>query len=304
MIAVALAVVIATSVGIGCEHRFATAPQLARRALALMLYVLLPFISYVNIAHLRVTLAGGAGLGFAYVAVAVVGLIAWRVGRSRLHLSDRRLGAVICSVIVVNTGYLGFPMVVALLGTGALPSGIAYDQLVSGPSVFLIAFAVGAALGDAGGDDPRARARGFVTRNPPLLAVIAGLLVPSSLAPNPLPAISHVVVYGLLLLGFFAVGIYLSSERRADGAALLERPDAPVLLALGLRVVVAPLIVLGLSTLIVRVPHAYLLDAAMPTGINSLIVGHAYGLDQRLIATIIVWSTAAVLVVGLVASAL
>jgi predicted permease len=42
----------------------------------------------------------------------------------------------------------------------------------------------------------------------------------------------------------------------------------------------------------------------MPSGINSLIVGHAYGLDQRLIATVIVWSTAAVLLIGLVAAAL
>jgi predicted permease len=36
----------------------------------------------------------------------------------------------------------------------------------------------------------------------------------------------------------------------------------------------------------------------MPSGINSLIIGHAYGLDQRLIATVIVWSTLLVLVVG------
>ena len=37
----------------------------------------------------------------------------------------------------------------------------------------------------------------------------------------------------------------------------------------------------------------------MPTGLSALIVGHAYGLDQRLIATIIVWSTAVALVAGL-----
>jgi predicted permease len=30
----------------------------------------------------------------------------------------------------------------------------------------------------------------------------------------------------------------------------------------------------------------------MPTGITTLVIGHAYGLDQRLIATIIIWSTA------------
>lgn len=50
------------------------------------------------------------------------------------------------------------------------------------------------------------------------------------------------------------------------------------------------------------IPTVYLLQAAMPTGINSLIVGHAFGLDQRLIATVIVWSRLVVLAGGLIIS--
>jgi predicted permease len=107
----------------------------------------------------------------------------------------------------------------------------------------------------------------------------------------------------------FATTFGIVCEHRFTGARkvaqkLIERPERPVLLVLGLRLIIAPLIVGGLSALIVHVPSAYLLQAAMPTGINSLIVGHAYGLDQRLIATIIVWSTATALVGGLVVSIL
>jgi predicted permease len=134
--------------------------------------------------------------------------------------------------------------------------------------------------------------------------VLAGLLAGPSLAPAPLPAISHAVVAGLLLLGFFAVGVNLSSERRMEDAPLLERPDRRVAVAIGLRLVTAPLLLAGLSATFVALPSAYLLQSAMPSGINSLIVGHAYGLDQRLIATIIVWSTAAALAGGLVVGAL
>ncbi len=303
MIVVALAVVAATSIGIISEHRFAGAPTLARRILRLMLYVLVPFVSFVNIAHLRVTVAGGVGLGFAYLMVAVEGLLAWAIGRFWLRVEPARLGAMICAVVVVNTGYLGLPMAVALLHSGQLASAVAYDQLVSGPSLFIIGFGVGAAFGNVA-TSGRERVMAFLTRNPPLIAVVAGLIAPSSLAPAPLPAISHEVVDGLLVLGFFAVGIYLSSERREDGAPLLERPDGPVLAAVGVRMMIAPLFLIGLSTLIVRVPPAYLLQAAMPTGISSLIVGSAYGLDQRLIATIIVWATSAALVVGLALSLL
>jgi predicted permease len=303
VILVALAVVLATGSGIVCERRFTSARVAAGRLLSLMLYVLVPFVSFVNIAHLRVTLAGGVGLGFAWSMVATVGLLAWAIGRFGLHLPANRLGAMICAVVVVNTGYLGLPMTVALLHSGELASAVAYDQLISGPSLFLIGFGVGAAFGNVA-TSGRARVKTFFVRNPPLIAVIAGLIAPSSLAPAPLPAISHDVVAALLVFGFFAVGVYLSSERREDAAPLLERPDRPVLTAIGLRMATAPLILLGLSTLIVRVPSAYLLQAAMPTGISSLIVGNAYGLDQRLIATIIVWSTAIALVGGLVVAAL
>jgi predicted permease len=304
LILVALAVICATAFGIVSEHRFAGARTVAQKMLTLMLYVLVPFVSFVNIAHLRVTVAGGVGLGFAYLMVAIVGLLAWVVGRFWLRLADQRLGAVICAVVVVNTGYLGLPMTVALLHSSALGSAVAYDQLVSGPSLFLIGFGVGATFGDQAGAGGWARVRAFLTHNPPLIAVVAGLLAPPALAPAPLQAASHVVVASLLVVGFFAVGVYLSSERREDAAPLLERPDRPVLLALGLRLLTAPLILAGLSTLIVHVPSAYVLQAAMPTGINSLIVGHAYGLDQRLIATIIVWSTAAALVGGLLLATL
>jgi predicted permease len=67
---------------------------------------------------------------------------------------------------------------------------------------------------------------------------------------------------------------------------------------------VAPLLLAGVSASAFALPSSYLLQAAMPTGINSLIIGHAYGLDQRLIATVIVWSTIAVVLAGLVGAAL
>jgi predicted permease len=302
LIYVALAVVIATAIGITCEHRFAGARQMANRMLRVMLYVLVPFVSFVNIAHLRVTVGAGIGIAAAWVMIAVVGVSAYAIGRFGLRLADRELGALISTVVVVNTGYLGLPMAVALFHTRALGPAVAYDQLVSGPALPLLGFGVGAAFGTRSGQSQLARVRSFLTRNPPLVGVVAGLLAPPSLAPAPLPAISHIVVALLLALGFFAVGVHLASERREDSAPLLERPDRRVGVAVALRLVAAPLILAGLAGLaapFVRVPPAYLLQAGMPSGINSLIVGHAYGLDQRLIATIVVWSTAIVLVGGL-----
>ena len=163
----------------------------------------------------------------------------------------------------------------------------------------MLGFGIGATYGDAGAIHWRTRVRTFVTRNPPLLAVIAGLIVSPRLAPAPLLQISHVVVDVMLVTGFYAAGVYLSSERRSEGAPLLQRPDGPVALVLALRLIAAPLILLGLSALVVGVPRAYLVQSLMPTGLNSLVVGHAYGLDQRLIATSILWGSVIVLVAAL-----
>jgi predicted permease len=298
---VALTVLASTSAGVILEHRTAIAGRLARLALSAMLYALLPFVAYVSFAHLNLTLGAGVGLVLAYAGLGLAGLVCFRIARG-LELPRPTLGALICTVILVNTGYLGYPVCVALLGAHALGHAVAYDQVVSGPMVFTAGFAVGAAFGESGGASPRGRLTAFLTRNPPLAAALAGLLVPVAWAPHVLVVAAHAIVDALLVLGFLAVGVYLSAERRHDGAPLLERPDRRVALALGCRFLVNPLLLALVAGLGVGIPAAYLLQAAMPSGINSLIVGHAYGLDQRLIATVIVWSTLLVLLAALAVS--
>src|SRR5204863_294024 len=89
------------------------------------------------------------------------------------------------------------------------------------------------------------------------------------------------------------------------GARLLrlERPQqgsltAPVAGAIVLRLLVAPAVLLALAAPLVRLPDAYLLMAAMPTGINTLVVAHVYGLDLRIAAGAIAWSTTIVVAAG------
>jgi hypothetical protein len=267
-----------------------------------MLYALVPFVAFVSFAHLHLSLGAGAGLVIAYAGLGAAGTAMWAIGRRWFDLTRPALGGLICSVMLVNTGYLGLPMAVVLLGTGSLSRAVAYDSVISGPMVFTVGFAVGAAFGTRGAvEGPGARLRTFLTRNPPLLAALAGLLVPVTLVPHPLVVASHIVVEVMLGVGFLVVGVNLSAERREDHARLLEPPDGHVLVAIALRFGVTPLLLAAVSGLGVAIPSAYLLQAAMPSGINSLIIGHAFGLDQRLIATMIVWSTLAVLVVALVA---
>jgi predicted permease len=210
-------------------------------------------------------------------------------------------GALVVVSILANTGYLGLPLIAATLGSTALAAGIAWDSLVSGPMFYVVAMAVGASLGTRAGQSARERLSTFVVRNPPLLAAVAGLLAPSALAPQALVDVAHVVVYALLPTGFFVLGINMAAEAEEGTLRLpLTRPAAA---AIGLRLLLAPALLAALSVLTVAVPKAYFVQAAMPCGINSLVVAHAYGLDLRLTTSAIAWTTGIVLAVAVVLAA-
>jgi predicted permease len=299
VLTVTLAMLTSVGAGVGAERRWGgVARRAAGRLLDLMLYVGMPFVAFFSMASLKLTAGIGAGLATGYVIAAVVTTAAWLVGTRLLRLPGPSAGALMCVVLLANTGYLGVPLVAALLGGGQIGAAIAWDVTINTPMLYLVAFAIGSALGTRAGSTTRERVRSYVLRNPPLLAVVAGLLAPSWMAPDVLVDAAHAVAIGLIVPGFFALGVNLMQERE-DGVLAFPPPlTAPVAAALGLRLLVAPALMLAAWLTIPSIPHAYLIQAAMPSGITSLIVAHAYGLDLRLTAAAVAWSTVIVVAVA------
>src|SRR3954452_4535036 len=113
----AAAIVAGTAVGVWAERRRPAAAALAaRRALVLMLYVLLPPIIFFNLAKSDIDVEHGIGLGVGVLAVLTAALIAWGVATRAMRLARPQAGAVVCSVMAVNSAYLGYPLTIALLG--------------------------------------------------------------------------------------------------------------------------------------------------------------------------------------------
>jgi predicted permease len=209
-----------------------------------------------------------------------------------------------CSVVLANTGYLGLPITAAALGGDELGPAIAWDALVSAPMLLVVAFGTGAMFGTRAGATRRERLRAFLVRNPPLLAVLLGLAAPAWLAPDALVELARALAVALIVPGFFALGVFLMIEREDGTLPFPPRFTAPVAVSLGLRLLVAPALVAGASAAIVALPDAYLLQAAMPTGINGLVVAHVYGLDLRLLASATAWSTTVVVAAASLATVL
>jgi malate permease and related proteins len=296
VILVVVAIVAATAVGVASERRWgAGAQRVTRHVITALLWTVLPFVCFFTIARLQIDAGVGGGLLLAYALSAIVGLLAWTAG-VRMKLAAPALGALIVSCLISNTGYLGIPLSAALLGRDALGAAVVYDVLVNTPLFLTVGFAIGAGMGTRGGTTAGERARAFLFRNPPLIAVVAALLAPDSLAPDVLHDAAALLAFAVLPVGFFIVGVTLAAEAE-DGAMAFPPPfTRPVGVVLCLRLLVAPALMLGLSALTFDVPDAYFVEAAMPTGVNALVVGHAYGLDLRLTSAALAWSTAVAVV--------
>ena len=300
-------IVASVAAGMVCAPRLpGHGVPMAKTLARVLLWALFPIIYFFVMARLQLSAGVGVGLLFAYAELGVVGMLAWLAATRWLHLTRPATGALVVSVVLANTGYLGLPLVTSLLGNGALGPAIAYDAAVSAPMFFVVAMAIGAVFGAAEDEPATAGATALaIVRNPSLVAVVAGLVagrVAPSVAPDALLHLSHDLVYVSVPIAFFMVGISV----RDEGSLLrFPPPLTPAVgVVVGLRLVLAPLLMLALSLLVVPVPHAYLLQAAMPCGANGLIAAHVHDLDVRLPASAIAWTTSLVLIAGVLGSVL
>ncbi len=300
MLAVVAVILAGSAAGVLTARRRANAPRIADGMLWVSLWTIVPVVTFFNFARFEPTAEVGAGLAFAYLGLATALGAGLLLARGPLRLEGHTRGAFMCATFHANTGFLGLPFTAALLGTGALPAAITYDQLVSTPWLLFVAFAIGATHRDRR-HVSESGLRAFLTRNPALYALVAGLLAPDALAPDWAVDAANVLVVALAPLGFFALGVYAT----AGAGARIRFPPAftrPVAAAVAVKLTVPVAVVAACAELIHDVPDAFLVQAAMPTGLNLLLLVAAYSLDRMIIAGAIVYSTAAVLAWGLVAS--
>lgn len=292
MLLIVLTVIAATAAGVAVERRDNARAHVVRLALLqLMLWLLVPFVAYVNIARAHLSLDATIAIAIAAGSIVAAGTIAGRLGRGPFALPEASVGASIVSTIQANTAYFGFPLIAALFSRAELSQAVVYDGLVSLPMFVIGSYSVGARLGHAREGGVREQLRTGVLRNPVLWAVLAALLVPEAWAPEALVTPSHVAVYALLPLGFFVVGVTLGDEAK-DGTLRIPPPLTPPIAAVVLlRMAFVPLVLLIAGLLLIDVPAPFYVMAAMPVGVNTVLVGHATGLDLRLISSAIAWTT-------------
>lgn len=283
--------------GVFAHYKPESSETFAKRLMDFVLWVIIPPVLFFNLAHYEFTVATGKALAIAWIGNLILLAVAFAVA-ARLPLTRPQIGAFVCCAVMGNTAYLGYAFTAAALGADQLDTAIIFDIVVMLPSFIFIAFSVAAAYGTHA-DTAKERFKSYFTRNPLIFTAALALIAPDSFSPEWARELTHILVYAILPLGFFAVGIIVRHESEVDKVSFPPKLTLPVALSSALKLGLLPLLLVGANLWITKIPTAYILQAMMPTGLNNLLLANNYGLDRKLTASIIVWTTLVIAVVGI-----
>ncbi|WP_213978866.1 AEC family transporter [Sphingomonas sp. dw_22] len=229
------------------------------------------------------------GLGMALVFAVTVG---FRRRRSR-HLADATIDGL--NAAYANTGFMGFPLVLAVLGPAALA-----PTLIATILTVCILFAVALILIEVGLQTERhprhmaAKVMGSLARNPLLIAPVLGTLFLTLHIPVPSPAESFLKLLGSAAspCALVALGLFLAEKRESAAPA----PGTTGLLV-GLKLVAQPgatwALATGIFHLSAPLTQAAVLLAALPTGTGPFMVAEFYRREAGITSGAVLASTIA-----------
>lgn len=277
--------VFAAIVGVGALLRATgvLGPKDARPLNTVIIYVGLPAFVFSAVHGAPLEPSMWRLVAVAWIVFLVVLALAF-LAEKTLRLPPERAGGFLLASTLGNTGYLGYPLTAALLGSSAVPEAVFFDVFGTVFALVLVGLPIAAHFGDHSEGSPSAL-RELLTF-PAVLALAAALL----LRPVMLPlAVSH----GLELLAsmvapliMLSVGLSLRPRSVARGAIALS-------VVIALKLVVAPLIAMGAGAVLLEGATARVgvLEASMPSMMLTLVVGERYGLDTDFIASAIFVTT-------------
>ena len=263
-------------------------------------------------------LDAGVALVWGASALIVVAATVALARRQRIGWNDAAFGALVAAF--PNTGFMGVPLLIAILGTQAAPPiiiTIAFDLVVTSSLCIALSRLAGA---DEHGAAKAARQalRGIVQNPMPWAIVLGGLASAARFAlPGPLERTIAMLADAASPVALFTIGAVLARsallarEHRARalvaaamGSAsqpLRQARPADVLSVAAIKLLLHPLLVYGLArgAIALGVPldapalAAIVLVAALPSASNVSMLAERFGADNGRIARIILWTTVA-----------
>lgn len=209
--------------------------------------------------------------------------------QSFLSWSQPTQGSFILAAMVGNTGYLGYPITLALVGTESFAYALFYDLL----GTTIGAYGLGVAIAARFGGDPQTTHRQLlqaIVINPSLWSFAFGFILRQLALPAIAQAILQTLAWVMVALSLILIGMRLSQLHSWHNL-----PRA--LISLVIKMLVVPLIIgSGLSLLGISgaTRLVLVLQTAMPPAFATLVLAEAYNLDRDLAVTTLAVGTIAI----------
>jgi len=250
-------------------------------------------IVYVGLPAFVFQAVHGAQLPQSLVGVVVVSWVVFGillalafVAQRLMRMPRNRAGGFMLAASLGNTGYLGYPLAAALLGSAAVPAAVFSDIFGTVFALVLVGLPIAARFGEHAEGAPNTFKE--LLSFPAVIALVLALVLRGVQMPDAVSTGLDVLAKLVAPLIMISVGLSLRprSVLRAGGALAV---------VVGLKLVLAPLLALGIGSTIL--PAAALriavLQAGMPSMMLTFVVGERYGLDTDFIAAAIFVTTVA-----------
>ncbi len=194
-------------------------------------------------------------------------------------------GSFLNAAMFGNTGYLGYPVTLALVGPHYFAWAVFYDTLGSTLATYGLGVALASNFGKnsmlANQPSFTRRTISAVIKNPALWSFAAGLGLRSVELPQPVETGLNAIAWAVIACSLLLLGMRLS---QVSSRSHLQKATV----SLSIKMLIVPLIVaIGVSSIgITGAPRLVLvLQAAMPPAFATLILAEAYNLDRDLTVT-------------------
>ncbi|MGJ7496833.1 AEC family transporter [Variovorax sp. RT4R15] len=247
-------------------------------------------------------LDGNVALVWGLAALLLVGAVVALTRNERIGWNDASFGALVAAF--PNTGFMGVPLLATIVGAqaaGPVIITIIFDMVITSSLCIALSRLDGA--DEHGASKAMRQALRGVFVNPMPWAILLGALA-SALQfrlPGPIDRTVAMLADAASPAALFTIGAVLA--RSALMAKGVRRAGAlrDVLPVVAIKLVVHPLLVLGLGWLAIAVglplrPSALgvlVLVAALPSASNVSMLAERFGADNGRIARIILWTTVA-----------
>jgi malonate transporter len=264
-----------------------------------VLYFALPCMLYRFGANTPIDqlLDGSLGAVYLLCAMLMVGLTIWLTRKGRIGWNDASFGALVAAF--PNTGFMGVPLLVALLGAQAAGPAIVtimVDMVITSSLCIALSRLDGA---DEHGAASAARmALKGVIFNPLPWSIALGALASGAgfALPTPLMATVSLLADAASPVALFTIGAVLARSQMSSSSRTPMADYVPVVL---IKLVLHPLLVggLGLAAMALGLPldrftlTVAVLLAALPSASNVALLAERFGADNGRIARIILLST-------------